>query len=144
MRFERIVRRACPAAAAVALAAALVLPRPGGAQEELDVTNMMGEMETAYIDIVKALFVHPVQKPTDEPPYGEVAKRVEVIRKTAALLPRLDNYKDDKKFLVLARQLEGSAKELGGRAEGKRLADSLAALSTLLGACLKCHNDYRF
>ncbi len=141
--FKRFLSKWLKAPAAATLSLILVLP-PSGSAQEVDIGDLMPAMETAFINLVRAVLVVPVQESLDEPNFDEVGKRAGEIVKIAQGLPSLKNYKNDSSFQDFARKLEKQGQRLAGFARKKQTDASVAALVRLQAACLQCHKNHRF
>ncbi len=130
-------------AAAALLIAALAFP-PAGRGQELDEGDLMNMMKEAYSGVVKALLMFPVEESSDTAPFPVVVKGLEKITEIARLLPKLENYKNDKDFIGFAKNLEKESIRIAGIAKKGDQKASVSSLADLQAACLKCHSERRF
>lgn len=126
--------------AGLGLALLLALPRPA---EPVEVGELMKKMGEVYGRLIEVILVKPIKEIVDTP-FGEVKKDAAAIVRVAQELPRTEGNEDSKDFKVLARQLLGRARQLERSADKKSLREAAGALAGIQGACLSCHNEFRF
>ena len=109
-----------------------------------DIGDHMVALDEAFVELVKAVMIFPVQESGNEPNFEMSIKRAGEIVQTARQLPKLEDYKDDDGFANSAKSLERAGKNLGTLAQKKKADSMVSALVQIRATCLGCHKNSRF
>jgi hypothetical protein len=109
-----------------------------------EIGDHMVALDEAFVELVKSVFIFPVQESGNEPNFEITVKRAGEIVRTARQLPKLEDYKDDNGFANSAKKLERAGKALETFAQKKEGDSTASALVQLRAACLGCHQNSRF
>lgn len=109
-----------------------------------DIGDHMVALDEAFVELVKAVMIIPIQESGNEPNFEITVKRAGEIARTARQLPKLDDYKDDSGFANSAKSLERAGKNLEKVAQKKQVDSAVSALVQIRAACLECHKNSRF
>ena len=137
-------RLAAAAALLFLLASGISRPQPAPAQNNPDITDLMGVFEKAYIKLMESVILLPIQEIGGDMPYDAIEKSAGQISETAKLLPKLDDYRREEDFAALARQVQELSDRLSAAAKEKKFGAAADAFIRLRLACLRCHAEFRF
>jgi hypothetical protein len=126
---------------ALAVSAALALPALGAKKNDLG--EMMGKMEVAYTEVIKAILVSPVQD-EDDISFDQAGLWAEDISKLAGELAKLSDFEKDESARAFLRRLAKNAREIQGLAKLEKWEGMTAALIRLQSTCMACHKENRF
>ena len=126
---------------ALAVSAALALPALGAKKNDLG--EMMGKMEAAYTEVIKAIMVSPMQD-EDDISFGQAGLWSEDISKLAGELAKLSEFEKDESARAFLRRLANNAREIQRLAKLEQWEGMTAALIRLQSTCMACHKENRF
>lgn len=138
-----LVMGICASMAAV-MVSMIGSPSKVRAQEPQDIEEAMSELDKVFVDLMKAVLLHPVQELENEIDFTRAQKRASEIVRLARLVRTFDTYKDDDDFQKRAKAAEKAGQELGDSAQKKTDKETLSAAMRLRTACIQCHKNFRF
>ncbi len=103
---------------------------------------MMGKLEVAYTEVIKAIMISSVQD-EDDISFDQAGQWAEDIVKIAGELPKLSEVEKDESARAFFLQMAKHAGEIQNLAKSERWEGMMAALFRLQATCMGCHEKIR-
>jgi hypothetical protein len=113
---------------------------PAGAakEKESEVGGLMGQLEVAYMEVVKAIMFSSVQD-EDDINFDQAGQWAEEIAKISGILPGTGDFKNDPLVRAFFEKLARDAREIQRLAKAERWEGMVPALLRVQATCIKCH-----